>query len=231
MTSVLFKIGVNTRHLVFNGAEMSSPVEIEIFFNDLRTKVGGTAPWREQQFVVACPGNNSVIIPGSLLCDLVLAECKLPPHKDQPKRACDRLPTMPWTIRALQRSTPEHADQPCTSAAETTLSTGNANLKSSSKDKLPFGIFIRAPIRDVLRDLPQEIKKWAAIQELLTADRPGEHSRLNWAPHNSAMNKRQADALRRAGAEVRHICLASSDNCPWSNVTRGSPSCTLIHDP
>lgn len=203
MSAVHFKIGTSTKHLVFKGADMSTPVDIDIFFSDLRTQAGGTQDWRVQEFDVGSSGGRPIAMNGKQLCQLALKESTLPPHNVQSKRAYEYLPTQPWHVRA--RLPAPMTPVGTTSAADTIAST--ASTKSGGGNQLPFGIFIRAEIRNVIRDLPQSIKTRPAIQELLAADPPSEGSKLNWTPHNSAMIKRQADALRRVGKEVRSAAV------------------------
>lgn len=199
MSNVHFKLAHSTKPMVFKGAEMATPVGLDIFFSDLRTQAGGTQDWRVQEFDVGSQSLRPIAMSGKQLCQLTLQESTLPPHSEQPKRAYEYLPTQPWHIRA--RAPPSKTQQGTVSAVEPTAS--SASTKSGGGNQLPFGIFIRSEIRDVIRDLPRDIKIRPAIQELLTADPPEEGLKINWTPHNSALIKRQADALRRIGKEVR----------------------------
>lgn len=143
---------------------------------------------------------------GAHLCNLTLQECKLPPHELQPKRAYEYLPTQPWLIRA--RRTPTQVVDVTGDEDETTGCTPRVGTKSGCTNQMPFGVFIRGEVREPLRDLPAAIKSRPVIQELLTADPPPPGSKLNWTPDNSAMIKRHADALRRAGTEVCNVAAS-----------------------
>lgn len=165
--------------------------------------------WRQQEFDVGCVNHRSIAMNGAQLCNLTIQESKLPPHDQQPKRAYEYLPTMPWLVRA-RRTAPAVVDVTAADEdLETTVYTARGATRNGRVNQLPFGIFIREVVRAPLRDLPPAMKSRPVIQEILTADPPCNGSKVNWTPENSAMIKRHADALRRIGVEVRVLRTTS----------------------
>lgn len=198
MTDVRFKVRGRKEELKLC-SDMDDDLQVKIFWCDLCTKAGGKREWREQMFLVSAPNQQPINIVGQDLYEVAMRERKLPPHKDEPNRACKSLAKLPWLIRA--KNITQDPAETGTTPAQTAASGAPIEQKKDSSEQLPFGIFIREEVRAVIRGLPEELKKADGIQSLLTTEPPG--SSAKWTPDDCALNHSQAAALGLVASEVR----------------------------
>lgn len=199
MTDVDFKIR-GRKELLSMKKDMSDTLELEIFWCDLSTKAGGTRPWKQQMFLVSAPNQVPINVSGQHLFEMALRETALPPHKEQPVRACRALSKLPWLIKAKNASAEVDVGVSTANTAASGVATSGSGAPTSSC-QLPFGIFIRDEVRAVFRDLPEELKKADAIEGLLTSEQPEEGKK--WTPEESALIQSQVSAIAFVAAQVR----------------------------